>query len=190
MNSRPPLNRPASLHDLFAAFTLLGLQGFGGALAVAQRVLCERRRWVSHEQFVALLAVAQVLPGPSTCNLALMIGDRFFGWRGALSALAGLMTAPFVVLLVVLALYAQFATVPAVAGAVRGMGVAAAGLLLATGLKLLPTLAGNTLRWPACLVIGGAVFAAIALFGLPLVGVLLVGGSLACTLAWWRTGAA
>ena len=74
---------PQSPIDLFVAFTFLALQGFGGVIAVAQRVLVERRHWLTREEFIEILAVAQVLPGPNVCNVAVMIGDRFFGWRGA-----------------------------------------------------------------------------------------------------------
>jgi len=73
------LAQPRSKTELFVAFTLLALQGFGGVIAVAQRELCERRRWLTPQDFVTLLAGAQVLPGPNVCNLSLMIGDRFFG---------------------------------------------------------------------------------------------------------------
>jgi chromate transporter len=55
------LNRPASLFDLFLAFTRLALQGFGGVLAVAQRELVERLDWMSKEEFVETLAIALAL---------------------------------------------------------------------------------------------------------------------------------
>jgi hypothetical protein len=74
--------------ELFRAFNRLALQGFGGVLPVAQRELVERQRWLSREQFVETLSLGQVLPGPNIVNLALMIGDRFFGLRGAIG-LAG-----------------------------------------------------------------------------------------------------
>ena len=107
MSDPTPLARPESPKDLFIAFTLLALQGFGGVLAVAQRVLCDQRRWLTREQFVEILAIGQVLPGPNVCNVALMVGDRFFGWRGAFAALAGMMAVPLVIVLVVTAVYAQ-----------------------------------------------------------------------------------
>ena len=91
------LTVPTSNKDLFVTFTRMALQGFGGVLPIAQRVLCEQKRWLSKEQFVEILALGQVLPGPNVCNVALMVGDRFFGWRGAFSALAGMMTVPLVV---------------------------------------------------------------------------------------------
>ena len=89
------LCRPESPRQLFTAFTLLALQGFGGVLAVAQRVLCDQHRWLTREQFVEMLAIGQVLPGPNICNIALMIGDRFFGWRGAFAALGAWLILPF-----------------------------------------------------------------------------------------------
>jgi Chromate transporter len=72
--------------------TWLALQGFGGVLAVVQRVLVDQKGWLTNEEFVEDWAVAQVLPGPNVVNLALMIGDRYFGLRGGLAALAGILT--------------------------------------------------------------------------------------------------
>jgi chromate transporter len=123
------------------------LQGFGGVLPVAQRVLVEQQRWLSREQFVETLSLGQVLPGPNIVNMALMIGDRFFGLRGALAALGGLLTAPLLIVLALAALYGQLSSVPAVAGALRGMGAVSAGLIVATALKVMPTLRKS--RW-AC----------------------------------------
>jgi chromate transporter len=176
--------RPASPGELFFTFTLLALQGFGGVLPVAQRVLCEEKRWLSPAQFTELLAVGQVLPGANVCNLALMVGDRFFGWRGAFAALAGLITLPFVIVLAATVLYAQFMAVPAVAGALKGMGAVATGLIAATALKLLPGLRSNPMGAPACILFGGGAFAAVVVLGLPLGWTLLGIGSLAYAFAW------
>ena len=83
--SRPSLNQPRSRTDLFVSFTLLALQGFGGVVAVVQRELVERKRWMTREQFVEDWAVAHVMPGPSVVNLSMMIGGRYFGLGGALA---------------------------------------------------------------------------------------------------------
>ena len=91
------LRTPASPGELFRTFNALALQGFGGVLPVAQRVLVEQRQWLSREQFVEVLSLGQVLPGPNIVNVALMIGDRFFGLRGAAAALLGLLTAPLLI---------------------------------------------------------------------------------------------
>ena len=181
-----PLARPGSPADLFIAFTLLALQGFGGVLAVAQRVLCEQRRWLTKEEFVEILAVGQVLPGPNVCNVALMIGDRFFGWRGACAALAGMMAVPLVIVLVVTAVYSEYALHPAVAGALKGMGAVAAGLIVGTGFKLAAALRVNPMGLRACLTLVVLAFVSVALLRWPLVWVLVGLGAIACAYAWRR----
>ena len=181
-----PLARPASCTELFTAFTGLALQGFGGVLAVAQRVLCEDKRWLGKADFLETLALAQVMPGPTVCNLSLMIGDRYFGTRGAFAALAGMMALPLVIVLAATALYAQFASHPLVAGALRGMGAVAAGMIIGTALKLAAPLRGNPLGLPWTAALGSACFVAIALLRWPLPWVLPALGLLACVLAWRR----
>ena len=77
----PPAARPHSLTDLFVSFTVLALQGFGGVLAVVQRELVEKKRWMTKEEFIEEWAVAQIMPGPNVINLGIMIGARYFGLR-------------------------------------------------------------------------------------------------------------
>ena len=180
--------RPKTLGALFWSFTGLALQGFGGVLAIVQRELVERRRWLTREEFVEDWAVAQVLPGPNVVNLSLMLGDRFFGLRGALVAMAGILTVPLLGVLMLATLYASVQTLPVAQGALRGMGAVAAGLITATGLKLLPALKQNVV---GTLVIIGSIaitIVAIAWFRLPLAWVLLGLGGLTCTWAYLQLG--
>jgi chromate transporter len=183
-----PLRRPGSPGELFRVFTRLALQGFGGVLPVAQRELVERERWLSSSQFVELLSAGQVLPGPNVVNLSLMVGDRFFGWRGAAAALAGMLLAPLLVVLALAALYARFEFLPVVSGALRGMGAVAAGLVIATGLKLLPTLRRNPLGRPTALAFAALTLLAVGALRWPLLWVLLGLGGTAVAWAWWRIG--
>lgn len=178
--------RPRSPWDLFISFTGLALQGFGGVIAVAQRYLCEQKRWLSKHEFLDLLAASQILPGPNICNLALMIGDRFHGWRGAFAALAGMMTLPLIIVLLLTEGYTLFADNPQVAGALRGMGAVSAGLFIGTALRLAPALRANPMGIGACVLIVLACFGAVALMRWPLVWVLLVLGSLSCLYAFRR----
>ncbi|KNZ31736.1 MAG: chromate transporter [Methylibium sp. NZG] len=187
MSAEPPaLARPQSLTDLFFAFNRLALQGFGGVLAVAQRELVEHRRWLTREDFLELVSAAQVLPGPNVVNLSLMLGDRYFGLRGAFAALAGMLAVPLVIVLLMTTLYAQFADVPAVSGALRGMSAVAAGLILATACKLMMALRKNPLGPVACAAFALATLLAVAAWRLPLATVILALGALAVALAWWR----
>ena len=81
-------------------FEALGLHlGSSGVLAVAQHELVERERWLTPAQFLELLGLGQALPGPNIVNVALMIGLRFHGARGAAAALAGLLLAPLLIAL-------------------------------------------------------------------------------------------
>lgn len=178
------LHRPSGPGELFRVFNRMALQGFGGVLAVAQRELVEREGWLTREQFVETLSIGQVLPGPNIVNVALMLGDGWFGWRGAMAALAGLMTVPLLVVLALAALYGELAAIPVVAGALRGMGAAAAGLVIATALKLAPTLRRNPLGPVACIGFAAATFVLVGLLRWPLAWVVLGLGALSVALAW------
>ncbi len=178
------LSRPRSLAHLFIAFTLLAMQGFGGVIAVAQRELCERRRWLSPQEFVEMLASAQVLPGPNVCNLSLMIGDRFFGWRGALTALAGMILAPLVLMLTLAWLLGEASAVgeaqAVIRGALGGIAAVAAGQIVGTVLKLAAPIKDHVLGWPLCAALAGAAFAMVTWLRWPLVWVLLGLGGATC----------
>jgi chromate transporter len=180
----PDRPRPESLTDLFVSFTLLTLQGFGGVMAIVQRELVEKKRWLSAEEFIEDWAVAQVMPGPNVINMSLIIGGRYFGLKGAMVALAGMLAAPLLIVLTLALIYAQFASRPEVAGALRGMGAVAAGLIGATALKLTKALKTNVLGWRWCAAFGLVSLVAIAALRVPLVYVIFGLGGLASTLAY------
>ncbi|MDY0106092.1 MAG: chromate transporter [Giesbergeria sp.] len=179
--ARPQPRNPA---DLFWSFTWLALQGFGGVVAVVQRELVEKKRWMTNEEFLEDWAVAQVMPGPNVVNLSIMIGDRHFGLRGAVAALAGMLTFPLVVALGVVLIYAQWTSHPATAGALRGMGAVAAGLIGGMGLKLAAALRTHPIGPAWCAAIAALTFVAMVWLRVPLYGVLLVVGGTACLLTW------
>ncbi len=187
-DTRSAAAHPRSKTDLFFAFTWLALQGFGGVLAVVQRELVEKKRWLTREQFVEDWAVAQILPGPNVVNLSLMIGGRHFGLPGALAALAGMLLAPLAVVLLLAIAFASVASTPAALGALRGMGAVAAGLITAAGLKLVGALQHHVIGRAACWGLAGATFVAIAWLRVPLAWVLLGLGSVACVWTWHCLG--
>lgn len=182
-------SQPASRADLFFSFTLLALQGFGGVLGVVQRELVERRQWLSNEEFVEEWAVAQIMPGPNVVNLSLMIGSRFFGLSGALAALAGMLTFPLLLLLGLALLYAQVAAIPAVVGALRGMSAVTAGMIIATGLRLLSALKTHPLGWRMCAGFSLTCFVAVAWLHFPLIIVLLGLGGISSLLVYRKLSA-
>lgn len=184
----PPAPRPRSKTDLFLSFSLLALQGFGGVVAIVQRELVENKKWLTREEFLDDWAVAQILPGPNVVNISLMIGDRYFGVPGALAALAGMLTFPLLIVLALAIVFGGIADNPAAQGALRGMGAVSAGMIAATGLKLMAALKHNAMGLVVCWGLAIVSFVAIALLRLPLAGVLFGLGGLACVWAYQRLG--
>jgi len=180
--------RPESLSDLFWSFSILALQGFGGVLVVVQRELVEKKKWLTEQEFVEDWAVAQILPGPNVINLSLMIGDRYFGFRGAFIALAGMLCFPAMIVLLIAIVFAGIADLEPVQGALRGMGAVTAGLITATALKLARTWKHNVMGLPACIALAATAFVAVAFLRLRLIWVILLLGGAGCVWAYRQLG--
>ncbi|MDE8349222.1 MAG: chromate transporter [Acidocella sp.] len=165
---------------LFIGFFKIGIMGFGGVLAIARRAMVEQWQWLTQAEFNDLFSLCQFMPGANITNFAFAFGARQGGWRGAACAVVGLLTAPIIIVLLMGALFARFATVPAVEHTVGGMAAAAAGLVAATAFKIAqPGLV--TLR-PAC--VTALAFALVIVLHVPLLGVLALMLPLSIALAW------
>lgn len=164
----------------------MALQGFGGVIAVVQREIVDRKRWMSRQEFIEEWSVAQIMPGPNVVNLSILIGSRYFGWRGALAAVSGILCFPLLLLLLLAVLFSGVSDQPMAQGAMRGMGAVVAGLIAATGLRMIEGLRRNAMGPAVCAVLGLAAFALIALLRLPLAWALLGLGSIACLWAGVR----
>lgn len=178
------LRQPQSKTELFIVFTLLALQGVGGVLVVVQRELVERRKWLTHEQFVEEWSVAQVMPGPNVVNLCLMLGGKYFGLPGALAAVAGLICGPLVLVLSLAILFGGVSDNPVAQGALKGMGAVSAGLIIATGLKLSVSLPKNPMGLWLAIAFAMLSFTAVGILRIPLTWVLPSLGIVACFLAY------
>lgn len=132
---------------LFLGFSKLGLMGFGGVLPLAQRLIVEDQKWLTADQFTDLLGVCQILPGGNIVNMAVAIGYDFAGLKGAISAVFGLMLAPTMIVISLYQLYAQFQEIPLVQHMIQGLAAAAAGLLFATGFKMLKPMMKSKLTY-------------------------------------------
>jgi len=131
---------------LFKVFSHMALQGFGGVLPFAYSHLVERTKWLTAAEFGQLLSIAQLLPGPTICNLCVMVGQRYAGVAGGFSALAGMLLGPFFIVIALGAAYQGLAHHPVFVNAMRGMAAAASGLILATALKLAVGMLRGTAR--------------------------------------------
>ena len=167
--------------ELFLGFLLVGLQGFGGVLPFARRMLVEQRRWLGDREFTEVLSLSQFLPGPNIVNVSIIVGNRFRGPLGSIAATLGLMLMPFVIVLALAALYARFADLTAVRGATAGVSAAATGLIIATGLKMARPL--KNIPWH--IVMCALTFIAIALLRLPLLWTLAVLAPISVGVARW-----
>lgn len=131
--------------ELFTGFMKLGLMGFGGVLPLAHRMIVDDQKWLSSEKFTDLLGVCQILPGGNIINMAVAIGMEFQGIKGAISSVLGLIFAPTVIVILIYQLYSHFQDIPTVQHMIEGLAAAAAGLLFATGLKMLKPIFKNYL---------------------------------------------
>ncbi|HLH26596.1 MAG TPA: chromate transporter [Chloroflexota bacterium] len=176
----PPSAPAVPLGSLFLGFFELALSSSGGALAPAHRVLVDKRGWLTNREFTEILALCQVLPGPNVVNLAIYVGGRYHGAAGAAAAFAGLLLAPLLVIVPLMVLYAQSGQNELVRGAFRGVAAAAAGLMVATSLKVaLPY--RHSLR---AVLLAALAFAGVSLLHWPLLVVVLVLAPCGVVAAW------
>jgi chromate transporter len=108
----------------------------GGQKAAIRRAVVERRAWLGDDDFIEALELAELMPGANLVNLAVFIGHRLRGVRGAVVAMLAVCLPPFAIALV--AAYAYFARidVPLVGAALRGCAAAAVGLTIANAVEL------------------------------------------------------
>ncbi len=134
-------------YQLFLTFSWITLSGFGGVMFWARRRLVERERWLTEQQFVELLTLGQLLPGPPGLNLTVMVGHRFGGWTGAAAAVGGFVGWPCLVVIGMGILYQHYGALPQVQRALAGMSIVAAGLLFATFVKVAKVLPRRSRPW-------------------------------------------
>jgi chromate transporter len=176
---------PRSPGELFLTYCGISLQSFGGALAVVERTMVRHKQWLDGGEFLGLYAIAQVLPGPTGISFCVLLGDRFFGLRGAAAALAGFLLPPAVIVLSLTTLFTRFEHLPWVQGALHGMGAAAVGLVIHTTLRL-----GRSLRGvPVGIVVAVLTFGAVALLHWPVSAVMATLGVASVGWAWRSLGA-
>ncbi len=174
-----------SVRELFVAFALAGLSGFGGVLPYARRMMVEQRGWMTAEEFNEAFSLAQFVPGPNVLNLAVVFGSRTNGALGAVAAAIGLLAAPIAIVMVLGALYALYGQYGAVPKILGGIAAAAAGLMIAAVARMAEPLLRRT-AGPAPYV-AAAVFAAFGIARLPMLWVLAAAIPLSIALTlWWR----
>jgi chromate transporter len=182
---------PPSLASLFLAFVSIGMSSIGGGLtAWVRREIVTKRGWLDDQQFLSGYALSQLVPGASNVNLAVFIGTQMRGVAGALACFVGLTALPLLLAIVLASIYFGLRGVPGgatISIALSGMGAAAIGLNLGTGIRL----AHRGIRGVIPALIAATVALSVGVAGLPLLRVLavMIPVSLAAAL-WTRTVAA
>ena len=169
-----------TLGEVFGAFFMIGLTGFGGVLPWARRMLVERRGWLTDREFSEVLPLAQLLPGPNVSNIATIIGRKYHGALGAVTGVCGLYLAPTIITVGVGYAYASWGNAAVTTHLLAGLMPVATGLVIATVLKLLVSLPRDLRN----LVLVVAMFVAVGLLKLPLLPVLAVLGPFGSWLMW------
>ena len=182
-DSAPSATQVPTLPDLFTAFALISLQGFGGVLAWSRRMLVEERRWMTPVEFNDAYALCQFLPGPNVVNLSVVFGRKIRGTAGALVALVGLLGPPFVIVTLIGLLYAHFGEIAALQRMLMGVAAAAAGLVMGAGAKMAMPLFEDGRRLGPLVALATLVSIGILRWPIYLVLAILVPVSIA--IAWW-----
>jgi chromate transporter len=172
--------------QLFISFSKIGMSGFGGVLPWARRTLVERDKILTSEEFSAILGICQIVPGPNIVNLAVCVGSRFGGARGAAASVLGLTLGPISLVMVLAVLYDHYSYLDAVKGLLRGISAVGVGLIASTGFKMLR----DEFRYPAMLLVVIVTILAASYFHLGLGTVVLVASPLAIFLAWKKASRA
>ena len=131
--------RTRTLLKLLWVSLRIGMFTFGGGLAMIplmRRELVEKNGWIDPEDIVDVFALAQSAPGIIAINAFMLAGHRVAGTAGSLVAAFGVVLPSFVVLVFVTIAYEAFITNEYVLGAMRGIGAAVVGLLIAAVVSL------------------------------------------------------
>jgi chromate transporter len=163
-----PVGR-VSLGALFLACLRVSLLGFGGGLVWARRIVVEQKAWMDDREFADTLTLCQFMPGPNIVGIMVCVGSKLRGSIGAIAAVAGFILLPWAVGLSLGGLYLRYSHLAVLQNILGGLSAAAAGLMIATGLRLLRA---HRTR-PTALLFATLAFAGMAFTKLPLLIVLL-----------------
>jgi len=149
-------------HVSLARFTLyflrLGATGFGGPIALAgymQQTLVEERRWISRQDYVDGLALAQLAPGPLAAQLAMYLGFVHGGVIGATLVAIAFVLPSFLMVWAISVAYVAYGGLPWMQAVFYGVGAAVIGIIARSAYKLTRlTLKGSPLLWAIFLVVG------------------------------------
>jgi chromate transporter len=159
-----------SLAALFRGFLVVSFCGIGGGGIVwARRIAVETRRWITDQEYAEIVSLCQFMPGPNIVGIAVCVGARIRGASGTIAALAGFLLIPWSVGLTLGLVGLKYAHLAVLQNVFRGIAAAAAGLLIATGVRLLLPHRARVGAW----LFATLAFALITFIRLPLLATLV-----------------
>jgi len=171
--SEPETPSAPSCSQLFWIFTRIALTSFGGGLSGwLLREFVQSRKWMTQEEFLNGLSISQALPGVNVKNMAVWIGYKLLGWRGAVIGFVGIIVPPAIVIVLLGAVFSSLSRYALTHVALTGAAAAAVGLSLSMGI----TAARAVPRTAVPIAIMAGTFIAVALLHWPLFWVVLAAG--------------
>ncbi|WP_313468385.1 chromate transporter [Carnobacterium sp.] len=137
--------------QLFWSFFQVGLFSFGGgyaALPLIQEQVLEVHPWLSSTEFIDILTISQMTPGPIAINTATFVGTKIAGMPGAIVATLGCVTPSAILVLTLATLYYKYKGLSMVQGIIKGLRPAVVALIASAGLSILLTALFNDDTFP------------------------------------------
>jgi len=184
-------NKKGSVREVARVFLKLGTIGFGGPaahVAMMHDEACLKRRWVSEERFLDLLGAANIIPGPSSTEMAIYLGYERAGWRGLIAGGTCFIMPAMIIVLAIAWAYVTYGSLPQAAWLLYGIKPAVVAVIVQALWKLLRTAVRGALL--ACVAIA---VLALYLWGLNAIALIFGAGFLVMILRngrrQWRGGA-
>ena len=125
--------------DLFFVFFKVGLFSFGGGYAILplmQHEVVDVNKWISFKEFMDIVAVSQITPGPISINLATHVGYRIGGTLGSTIATTSVILPSIIIISLIVIFLKRFSKLPVVQRIFKSLRVTIVGLILAAGIAL------------------------------------------------------
>ena len=125
--------------NLFLVFFKVGLFSFGGGYAILplmQHEVVDVNKWISFKEFMDIVAVSQITPGPISINLATHVGYRIGGTLGSTIATTSVILPSIVIISLIVIFLKRFSKLPVVQRVFKSLRITVVGLILAAGIAL------------------------------------------------------
>lgn len=130
------------LLQLLFSFFKVGLFGFGGGYAILpliQREIVSLHNWLTMDQFIDIVAISQVTPGPVAINAATFVGYKVAGLVGSLIATTGVVLPPVIAILILTRLFLKYRDLALVKAMFNGIRPVVVSLILAATVMIVPS---------------------------------------------------